>query len=257
MLAAYEVVVRAGSRALLAGISAALKPGRVTAVLGPNGAGKSTLLQCLAGLRTPAGGEVRLDAVSLHMLGAQNRAKRIGYLPQQAQLHWNIHVHALVALGRYPLRARYGPLSAADEAMIAGALARMDAAHLAGRQAGTLSGGELARVLLARVLAGEPDWILADEPFAALDVAHRFDLAAHLRAIAAAGTGVVVVLHDVALAGRLADDILLLDKGRLVASGPAATVLDGPELEQVFGVSMDRHVHEDGTVSLIPVRRFS
>jgi iron complex transport system ATP-binding protein len=257
MLAAQDVIVRAGTRVLLDGVSATFRPGKVTAVLGPNGAGKSTLLQCLAGLRTPAGGEVRIDGTALSAIGAQQRARRIGYLPQQAQLHWNIHVHALVALGRHSLRARYGPLSAADEAAIAAALTQVDAGGLSDRDAGTLSGGELARVLLARVLAGEPDWILADEPFAALDVAHRFDLATHLRAIAAEGTGVVVVLHDVALAGRLADDILLLDKGRLVASGPADAMLAAPELEQVFGVGMDRHVHDDGTVSLIPVRRFS
>lgn len=257
MLAAHDVVVRAGERSLLARISADFLPGRVTAVLGPNGAGKSTFLQCLAGLRAMAGGDVRIDGVPLHTLGAQRRARRIGYLPQQAQLHWNIRVHALVALGRHPLRSGFGPLSAVDEAAIDRALAQVDAGKLRDREAGTLSGGELARVLLARVLAGEPDWILADEPFAALDVAHRFDLAAHFRAIAQQGTGVVVVLHDVALAGRLADDILLLDKGHLVASGAVEAVLGAPELEQVFGVTMDRHVHADGTISLIPARRFS
>lgn len=256
MLAAHDVSVRVGTRSLLAGISADLQPGRVTAVLGPNGAGKSTLLQCLAGLRPVAEGEVRLEGGRLDALSAGQRARRIGYLPQQALLHWNIQVRALVALGRYPLRAGYGPLSAEDKAAVESALAQTDAAMLGDRQAGTLSGGELARVLLARVLAGEPDWILADEPFAALDIAHRFDLASHFRAIAERGTGVVVVLHDVALAGRLADDILLLDKGRLVATDTAAAVLRGTQLEKVFGVTMDRHVHDDGTVSLIPVRRF-
>jgi len=256
MLAAHDVTVRAGTRALLAGISADLQPGRVTAVLGPNGAGKSTLLQCLTGLRPAAEGEVRLDGARLDAFSAAQRARRIGYLPQQAQLHWNIQVRALVALGRYPLRSGYGPLSAKDRAAVESALAQTDAAMLGDRQAGTLSGGELARVLLARVLAGEPDWILADEPFAALDIAHRFDLASHFRAIAEQGTGVVVVLHDVALAGRPADHILLLDQGRLVAEGAVEAVLASPELERVFGVTMDRHIHDDGTVSLIPVRRF-
>lgn len=257
MLSAHHVTVRAGTRTLLDDISVELAPGRVTAVLGPNGAGKSTLLQCLAGLRLPVGGSAQLAHAQLAELTSAERARRIGYLPQQAQLHWNLHVRALVALGRFPRRGRFGPLSAVDEAAIDAALAQTDAAPFAEREAGTLSGGELARVLLARVLAGEPDWILADEPFAALDIAHRFDLADRFRAIAAGGTGVVVVLHDMALAGRLADDILLLDQGRLVGCGPAPMVLASPALERVFGVRLDRHVHEDGSISLIPVQSFS
>ncbi len=257
MLEADALTVRVGNATLLAAVSARFEAGRVTAVLGPNGAGKSTLLKCLCGLRSADGGTVRLDGEPLAAMTAQVRARRIGYLPQQAQLHWDIDVRALVALGRYPHRVGFGPASASDEDAIDRALAETDAAAFAGRSAGTLSGGELARVMLARVLAGEPEWVLADEPFAALDIAHRLDLSDRLRAIAGRGQGVVVVLHDLSLAARLADDILLLDGGRLVASGPAEEVLESPLVARVFAVAMERHVHADGTISLIPARRFS
>jgi iron complex transport system ATP-binding protein len=256
MLAAQDLTVRIEAKALLDTVSASFAPGRVTTILGPNGAGKSTLLKCLTGLQPPSSGEALLDGRSVGALAPRERARSIGYLPQRAELHWNIGVRALVALGRYPVRGGAGRLSEADEAAVEQALAETDTAMFADRLAGSLSGGELARVLLARVLAGEPDWILADEPFASLDIAHRFDLSGHFRAIAARGVGVIVVLHDVGLAGRLADDVLLVDSGRIAAAGPAAEILASEALETVFGVSMDRHVHPDGTISLIPVQRF-
>lgn len=257
MLEADDMTVRAGRAILLDAISARFERGRVTAVLGPNGAGKSTLLKCLCGLRAPDRGTIHVEGRSLTVMAAQERARRIGYLPQQAQLHWDVEVRALVALGRHPHRGGFGPSSPADEAAIDAALAETDAAAFVGRRAGTLSGGELARVMLARVLAGQPEWVLADEPFAALDIAHRLDLSDRLRAIAARGQGVVVVLHDLSLAARLADDIILLEGGRVAADGPAGEVLGSPAVERVFGVAMDRHIHADGSISLIPARRFS
>lgn len=254
---AESLTVRAGEAMLLDAVTARFASGRVTAVLGPNGAGKSTLLKCLCGLRAADSGTISLGGAPLGGMAARERARRIGYLPQQAQLHWDVEVRALVALGRHPHRGGVGPATANDDAAIDRALAETDAAAFAGRHARTLSGGELARVMLARVLAGEPEWVLADEPFAALDIAHRLDLSERFRAIAARGQGVVVVLHDLTLAARLADDILLLDRGRLVVAGPADEVLGSPAIEQVFGVAMERHVHADGKVSLIPARRFS
>jgi iron complex transport system ATP-binding protein len=256
MLSAHDLSVRRGGQHLLDGVTVSLAPGRVTAILGPNGAGKSTLLKCLSGLVGPDGGSISVADRPLTGLDARERAGLIGYLPQQAELHWNISVGALVALGRLPHTGGSSRLSAHDKALVDQALAATDAAQWADRLARTLSGGEQARVLLARVLAGEPDWILADEPFAALDLAHRFDLADRLRAIAHGGTGVVVVLHDIALAGRLADDVLLLDKGRVVASGPVAEVLASPRIAEVFGVNVERIVLSDGTETLVPVRRF-
>ena len=240
MLAAEGLGVSIGGRTLLQGIGARLAPGRVTAIVGPNGAGKSTLLACLAGLRAPDAGQVLLDEAPLDRLAARMRARRIGYLPQEAPLHWNIAVRALVALGRFP---HGDAASVAGRAIIERTLAQADLAPFADRLAGTLSGGERARAMLARVLAGAPDWLLADEPLAALDIAHRHAMLARLRGVAAQGVGVVIVLHDLALAARMADDALLLDRGRLIAAGPAGAVLAPERLDAIFGA---RFAYVDG-----------
>lgn len=233
MLVAQHLTVTIGQSTLLAGIDARFPAGRVTAIIGPNGAGKSTLLNCLAGLRQPDAGQVLLDEVPLGALSARSRAREIGYLPQDAPLHWNISVRALVALGRYS----YGDAQGGEgREAIDLALRETQLMPFADRLAGTLSGGERARAMLARVLAGEPRCILADEPLAALDIAHRYALMAQFRAIAARGVGVVIVMHDLALAARFADDALLLDHGALVAIGDAGDVLTPERLAPVFGV---------------------
>jgi len=248
MLVVQGLGVSVGHKRLLDDIDACLSPGRLTVVVGPNGAGKSTLLACLAGLRVPDDGAVLLDEAPLGSIGARLRARRIGYLPQDAPLHWNIAVRPLVALGRFP----YGDAaSASGRAAIDHALVETDMTDFVDRLAGTLSGGERARAMLARVLAGEPDWLLADEPLAALDIAHRHALMARLRAVAGRGVGVVVVLHDLALAARMADDVLLLDAGHLVASGPAREVLTSARLEAVFDARFAYVVGPDGEPALM------
>ena len=213
----------------LAGVSAALEPGRIIAICGPNGAGKSSLIEALAGLLGPEGGEVLLGGQPLAALHPRERARRIGYLPQHGEVAWDLSVRALAGLGRLPHGDRAG-------APIERALAALDLAGLAERPVSTLSGGERARALLARVLAGEPGWILADEPLAALDLAHQLALLGHLRAAAEGGTGVVLVLHDLALAMNHASRVLVLDRGRLVADGPPEVALSAAAIEQVWGV---------------------
>lgn len=225
----------------LHGISAALEPGRITAICGPNGAGKSTLLQCLAGLIDPDGGEVRLGGAPLPH--GRERARQIGYLPQTGEIAWDLSVAALAGLGRLPHRDR-------GETAVAGALAALDLTRLADRPVSTLSGGERARVLLARVLAGEPDWILADEPLAALDLAHQLVLLARLREAAAQGAGVVLVLHDLALAMNHVDRVLVLDKGRVAADGAPEQALAEETIEQVWGVTA-RWLGETGGRALV------
>jgi iron complex transport system ATP-binding protein len=211
----------------LESVTATLRGGQITAICGPNGAGKSTLLQCLAGLLAPEEGEVRLGGAPLPL--GRERARRIGYLPQVGEVAWDLSVANLVALGRLP----HGD---AGEAPVAAALEALDLTALAGRPVSTLSGGERARALLGRVLAGEPGWILADEPLAALDLAHQLTLLAHLRAAARAGAGVVLVLHDLALAMNHADRVLVLDRGRLGADGAPEEALDEAVVARVWGV---------------------
>lgn len=227
-----DVTVMLGGRRALDGVIARFAPGRITVVLGPNGAGKSTLLRAAAGL-VPAAGTT-LDGADVSMLAPRERARRIGYLPQSPTVEWDVTARELVALGRAPHRAPFAGESDADRAAIDRALAATDTARFADRGVLSLSGGERARVLLARVLAGEPEWLLADEPLASLDPAHQLDLLDRLRAAADDGAGVVIVLHDLTQAARVADDLIVLDQGRI-----AATALDEEVIARVFGVAVD------------------
>ena len=239
--------VELGGRAVLDGVSAAFAPGRVTAVLGANGAGKSTLLRTIAALVPTRAGRVTLDGADVAAMPARERAQAIGYLPQDAAVHWNMAVRDLVALGRLP----HGDAGA--EA-IAAALAATDTVALADRRVRSLSGGERARVLLARVLAGEPQWLLADEPLASLDPLHQLETLALLKAAAARGTGVVVVLHDLTLAARVADDVLLLKDGKVLAHGSTEAVLTEASLAAAYGVDVAIIAHPHGR-AIVPVGR--
>lgn len=213
-------------------ITAQLLAGRVTAIVGPNGAGKSTLLAALSGLIAPATGTVTLAGQPLAQIPPQERARRIGYLPQAGEVAWNLSVRTLVGLGRLPHRA-----SPADNAeAVAQAIAAMHLEPLAERALSTLSGGERARALLARVLATGPHWILADEPLAALDLAHQQALIGMLRTLAKEGRGVVLVVHDLALAMNHADHVIVLDSGRLVAQGPPQQALSEAVIAKVWNL---------------------
>lgn len=227
----------------LNGVSASLNPGQITAICGPNGAGKSSLLTCLAGLLEPDAGSAQLDGAEVLTMQPRERAKAIGYLAQDGQIAWDMAARNIVALGRMPHgdKARE-PVDAA--------IAMLDLEQLADRPASTLSGGEKARLLLARVLAGEPQWILADEPLAALDLAHQLSLLKHLRRAAENGAGVVLVLHDLALAMNHADRVLVLDRGALVATGAPDQALSGSTIETVWGVTA-RWLGEPGQRALI------
>jgi ABC-type cobalamin/Fe3+-siderophores transport system ATPase subunit len=178
----------------------------LSVILGPNGAGKSTLLACLSGLLKFDNCSAMLGDDPIADMRAENRAKAIGLLPQGAETHWAITAGALVALGRYPHRKGFG-LSVADRTAIAAALAATGTAEFAARRVTELSGGERARVLMARVLAGEPQWILADEPLANLDPGYQLDMLTLLRAQADVGKGVIAVLHDLHHAVRFADHV--------------------------------------------------
>ena len=243
-------------RTVLRDISGRFSPASVTVILGANGAGKSTLLCCLAALRAPDSGTVMLDGIPLLTIPPVERARQIGLLPQQADIHWDINVRALVALGRLPHHSRWGR-SAADEAAIDVAMEQTDCARFATRKAQRLSGGEQARVLLARVLAGRPDWVLADEPLANLDPAHQLDAMACFRAAASAGAGVVLVLHDLTQAARIADNLIVMKEGQVIASGPAARVLTPEVLQAAYGVHVHIGQDETGAPVIAPIARIA
>lgn len=235
VLEARGLTLKRGRREILAGLDLSLRAGEVTALVGPNGAGKSTLLAGLCGLLPPAAGAALLDGQDLAALPAPARARRIGFLPQSPEIAWPLEVRILVGLGRTPHIGARG-LSAADARIIDAALEEAGAADLAERDASTLSGGERARVMIARVLAGEPDWLLADEPLAGLDPGCQIDAADTLVRRARAGCGVVLTLHDLTLAARIADRVLVLAGGGLMADGPPEAALAPDVLGRAFGV---------------------
>ncbi len=226
-------------------VTTALQPGTITAICGPNGAGKSTLLSALAGLLAADEGEVLLDGAPLSPMPPRERARAIGYLPQSGEVAWDVSVANLVALGRLP----HGD---AGKFAVASALAATAMSDFAARPMSTLSGGEKARALLARVLAGEPRWILADEPLAALDLAHQFGLLKVLRAQADSGVGVVLVVHDLALAMNHADRVLVLDEGRLKADSAPEEALSLDIINDVWGVKA-RWLGEPGQRALTTI----
>jgi iron complex transport system ATP-binding protein len=235
-------------------VSVRFERGRVTALLGPNGAGKTTLLTCLAGLRMPDAGHVHLDDVDVNAIERRARARRIGLLPQNSEVHWDVDVATLVGLGRFPHRGRWGE-SADDKRAVLAAMAAADVTQFAERSARQLSGGERGRVLLARVLAGEPEWLLADEPLASFDPAHQLDVLDQLRAVAARGAGVLVVLHDLCHAARVADDVVLLREGRVIAQGPRDDVLIAERVRETFGIDVYVSHAGQGERFVVPLRR--
>ena len=252
MLRCREAGARAGRKALVSGVNLALQPGRLTAIVGPNGAGKSTLLSLLSGQRRPDAGEVRLDGTSLAAHAPADLALRRAVVPQESAVAFDFTVREVAELGRFPHRRR----PSRDEAgIVAQALEATTVAALAGRIFNTLSGGEKARVHLARVLAqlweplpgGATRWLLLDEPTAALDLAHQHQAMRLVRRWAhGQGVGVVAVLHDLNLALRYADDVLVLAGGQVRSNGPAAEVLTPELIGDAWGVHCQAITSEGG-----------
>lgn len=255
-ISAHGLSIVLGGRTVLDRIDLALAPGGLIGLIGPNGAGKSTLARALLGLVPPSAGQVQVDGSAPARLGAKAVSRRIAYLPQGQDIHWPISVERLVGLGRLP---HLGPLShpgAADRAAVAQALAETGTAHLADRIAMELSGGERARVMLARALATGAPALIADEPLASLDPRHQIDVMELLAARGRAGALVVVVLHDLSIAARYCDRLVLLDRGRIHADGAPADILTDATLSTVYGVRAWRSV-EAGAPLLVPVARAS
>lgn len=251
MICVENLSLRLNDATLLDGVSMILSPGRVTAIIGANGAGKTSLVRALAGLIKPRSGWITLDDTPLDAISTIERARRIGYLPQDGEPAWNVTVRELVALGRLPHQSHFAATSAADRDAIEGALAATDTITFANRTIDTLSGGERARVKLARVLAGQPQWILADEPLANLDPLYQRDVLSLFRKAAASGTGVVTVLHQIDAAALAADDVVILKAGRVIAAGPARETLTPRHLEAAFGMAFDAIAHGD-RIALLP-----
>ena len=246
-----DVCAAYGARPVLRGVSASLARGAVTGIVGPNGAGKTTLLRVALGLMKMSAGGVRVLDQPLARWSREGLARSIAYLPQGSDAHWPVLARQLVALGRLPHRATFAPPSGSDAIAVDAALERCDATQFASRRMDQLSAGERARVLFARALATAAPILLADEPAAYLDPAHQLRLMDLLREEASRGTAVAVTLHDLSLASRHCDEIVVLHEGRLAAMGPPGTALSDAALAEVFGIAAQRTA--DGAV--VPSRR--
>ena len=235
-LTAREVTVRRSGRAIVDGVSATLEAGMFVALIGANGAGKSTLLSVLAGLLKPERGEVLLDGAAISIADPRDLARRRAYLPQNPRAEWPISVERLVALGLTPQLPAFGGLPGGFEPRLTNAIAACDLAAQRQQPATTLSGGELARAMLARALVGDPEILIADEPMTGLDPRHAMDTVARLQALAGQGRLVIAAVHDLTLAARSATHVMALREGRLAAFGPMAEVLTSDLLRRVFDV---------------------
>ena len=239
-LTAQGVSVELSGRAVLRDISLSLASGHLVALVGPNGAGKTTLLRALAGL-VPSDGTIHVGGDALPSLSLRERARRFAYLPQGHIVHWPLPARDIVALGRYPHGATDpARLTPADSEAVLRAMQATDVVEFAARRVTELSGGERSRVALARVLAVEAPVILADEPTSSLDPRHQIDVMKTLRIAADRGTLVMVVTHDLGLAARFADTVLVLSDGRLVSQGAPAEALSEQVMANVFRISAFR-----------------
>ena len=227
MIAATNIVVRLGGRIVLDRVSIAAEDGEMVGLIGPNASGKTTLIRVLAGLLAP-------DAGALSPIA--DRARNVAYLEQGAACHWPLAVRRVVALGRLPHLGPFQRPSDADERAIDAAMAEADVVTLAERPVTALSAGELARVFLARALATEPRVILADEPVASLDPYHQIQVMELLRGHASRGA-VIAVLHDLTLAARFCDRLVLLHSGKVAAQGKPSEVLTPDNLARVYSVT--------------------
>lgn len=235
-LAARDVTVMRGGRSIVDEVSLDMAAGQFVGLIGPNGAGKSTLISVLAGLLKPDQGVVALDGAALSSLDRRQLARVRAYVPQNPRSEWPVSVERLVALGLTPRLPAFGGL---PEQMRAQVSAALEAADLAGHReqpATTLSGGELARAMLARALVGDPAILLVDEPFAGLDPRHALDGALRLRRLADGGKLVVAALQELTLAARYTTHLAVMREGRLAAFGTTAETLTSARVREVFEV---------------------
>lgn len=257
LLSAKNLSLSLGNKAVVEQMDIHVNSGEFVGLIGPNGAGKSSLLRMLAALVKPNTGDISIAPqnilAAIDKTPAQIRARFMAYLAQHETPAWPLSVKNLVALGRSPWNSAVST-SVDDEVAINNALVMTDVISLAERTVTELSGGELQRALLARVFAGNPQLILADEPIAALDVYHQLHIMELLQSHSQQGGAVIAALHDLSLAARFCTRLVLMNHGKLVAEGKPVNVLTPENLAQVYGVSAHVDCREDGVV-IIPIKR--
>jgi len=241
VLAAEEVSFRyAEGQDVLSDVSATVPGGGLVGILGPNGSGKTTLLRLLGGLLRPSFGRVTLDGADLRAVRRAIIARRMAMVPQETQLAFEYTVLELATMGRYPHLAAFDVEGPEDLEIARDALRATGTAHLESRLFSTLSGGEKQRVVIAGALAQRPDILLLDEPTASLDLAYQLEIRSILYTLnKERNLTIVVSTHDLNLAASLCRDLVLLHRGRILAAGPAASMLDSSLIQQLYGVEVD------------------
>lgn len=257
LLNAKNLSLNLGNKSVVEQMNIHVNAGEFVGLIGPNGAGKSSLLRMLAALVKPNSGEINIAPQNtltvIDKIPAQVRARFMAYLAQHETPAWPLSVKNLVALGRSPWNSSVNT-SADDETAINNALVMTDVTSLAERPVTELSGGELQRALLARIFAGNPKLILADEPIVALDVYHQLHIMELLQSHAQQGGAVIAALHDLSLASRFCTRLVLMNHGKLIADGEPVNVLTPENLAQVYGISAHVDCRDDGVV-IIPIKR--
>jgi len=246
-----EVGLEIDDRWLVRGASLTLRPGCLTVLAGPNGSGKSTLLRLLTGLWAPNEGKAILDGRDISAFTNRQRARRIAFVPQDTHLDFAFTVRDVVTMGRHPYLGRFERAREYDRRAVDDAMARADIIQLTDRLVTEISGGERQRVIIARSLATEADIILLDEPTANLDIAHSLDILDLCRRLAGEGKMICLAIHDLNAAARCATEVVLLQEGRVVASGAPAEVITDSTVRTIFSVNAERVVTATGEPAFI------
>lgn len=233
-----ELTVQRQRKIIIKKLSFEVRSGEVLGLIGPNGAGKSTMLATMAGIEMPDKGVIEVDGENITAISREQRSRTLAWIEQGGQIHWPVSVEQLVMLGRTPYQSQWSPPSSIDAQAVENALKEADCLTIRHQRVSTLSGGERARALLARALASQPSILLADEPVASLDLAHQLQAMQLLRNHATGNRSTVVVLHDLSLATRFCDRLMLLHKGECIATGEPAAVLTHQNIASVYGVSV-------------------
>jgi iron complex transport system ATP-binding protein len=249
----HDVSVRLGATDALRGISFTVERGSWVSLIGPNGAGKTTAIRALCGL-VPYDGEVLVDGVEARTRGRRGLARLCAFVPQTPETPPELTVAEYVLLGRTPHLGYFGVEGDTDRLAAERALERLELLDFTQRPLGSLSGGELQRVVLARALAQEAPVLLLDEPTTALDLGRQQQVLELVDALRGDDLTVVSTMHDLTLAGQYADRLVLLDRGTVVAEGTASDVLSVPNVASYYGASV-RVVEDEGRVFVLPLRR--
>lgn len=252
MLEILDLSFHYGSVEILRGITAGVSKGRVLCIAGPNGAGKTTLIRCLTGIAKPSGGRIRIDGREVLRMSRRELATLVGYVPQHRPAGFPMTVFETVLMGRRPHIA-WRP-SSRDLWVTAEILRELNLEDLAMRDLDRLSGGQAQKVMLARALTQEPSFLILDEPTSSLDLCHQLEVMETVRGLVETGRmGAVVAMHDLNLAARFADEIMLLKDGKVFAQGEPRALIGADNIREVYQVDADVRV-ENGHPWIQPLR---